>query len=61
MDLKYKSVLEEIINYFGVGKIYEIGNKAYFRVTKVDDLINIVIPHFNSFPLISRKQVNFKV
>lgn len=36
-------------------------NKIYYRVTKIEDIINIIIPHFNTFPLLSRKQVNFKV
>lgn len=31
----------------------------YYRVTKISDIINIIIPHFLSFPLLTRKKISF--
>lgn len=59
VDSKYTEILERIKLFFGVGKIYIIGNKSYYRVTKISDLTNIIIPHFNSFPLLTKKILSF--
>ena len=59
VDSKYTEKLDRIQLFFGVGKIYKIGNKTYYRVTKISDIINIIIPHFKSFPLLSKKKINF--
>jgi hypothetical protein len=59
--LKYKEVLDSIQNYFGIGKIYVIGNKVYYRVTKFNYLIDIIIPHFDSYPLLSVKTIIFSI
>ncbi len=53
VDKKYTVVLKKIQNFFGIGKIYDVGNKTYYRVTKISDLINVIIPHFKSFPFLS--------
>ena len=53
VDSKYSEILERIQFFFGIGKTYKIGTKAYYRVTKISDLTNIIIPHFKSFPLLS--------
>lgn len=45
----------------GAGKIYVIGNKVYYRVTKYNDLIDIIIPHFDSYTLLSLKTVIFSI
>lgn len=45
----------------GIGQV-GIGttqNLAYFEVTKLSDLINIIIPHFEKYPLQSAKFVDF--
>jgi group I intron endonuclease len=51
-----------IQQYFkGVGNIFidSKNNVAYFKVSKIEDLINIVIPHFNSYPLLTNKRKDF--
>lgn len=58
MDKKYTAVLKKIQNFFGIGKIYDVGNKTYYRVTKISDLINVIIPQFKSFPLLSKKNTD---
>lgn len=34
-------------------------NKVSYTVTKLDDLVNVIIPHFNSFPLFTQKRLDF--
>jgi len=45
----------------GAGVISEVGNVVMFRVTAISDLINILIPHFEKYPLITQKQADFKL
>jgi len=56
-DLPCKYVLDEICKYFGCGNvnINKPNNTANFVVTKTDDLLNIIIPHFNENPLFCAK------
>ncbi len=30
-----------------------------FKVTKLTDIVNVIIPHFNQYPLVTSKQLNF--
>jgi len=57
-DLK---VLELIKDYLGVGNIfYNKKDDCYhFTVASVKDLTNVIIPHFDKYPLLSLKQVDF--
>jgi len=34
-------------------------NNCVYRVTKIDDLINVIIPHFNTYPLLTQKYSDF--
>lgn len=45
----------------GAGVISEVGNVVMYRVTAISDLINIIIPHFEKYPLITKKQADFKL
>jgi hypothetical protein len=36
-------------------------NKVNFSITKLSDLTNIIIPHFNNYPLQSCKSIDFKL
>jgi hypothetical protein len=29
------------------------------EVTKLTDIVNVIIPHFNEYPLVTSKQLNF--
>ena len=57
------AILEEIKNFFGVGSINirKTRNNAVFHVQcfAVKDLNNVVIPHFNKYPLITKKKADF--
>jgi len=53
--------LLKIQEFFGVGFITKDlkNNVGHFTVTKQDDITNVIIPHFNSYPLLSKKQLDF--
>lgn len=36
-------------------------NAATFWAQSLEDLINVIIPHFNKYNLLSRKKVDFKL
>ena len=55
-------ILYKIKNYFSeIGSIYLRKNKelAVYRVSSVDELCDIIIPHFDKYPLITRKYIDF--
>jgi hypothetical protein len=55
-------LLLSIQEFFGgIGFITKdtTNNRAFFTVNKLDDLVNIIIPHFNSFPLLTQKRLDF--
>ena len=67
------AILEDIRDYFGVGKIYDVRARMplgtndgytkfarYYRVTSVSDL-SIVIDHFDEYPLRGVKAQSFAV
>jgi hypothetical protein len=50
-------ILYDLARYFNCGKVVS-DNRGFksFRVTKLTDIINIIIPHFNNHPLVTSKQ-----
>ena len=70
-----KALLEQIKSYFGVapearsadggcyaGDIFKHSKNAYqYRVTSTKDLINVIIPHFLKYPLITEKRADFEL
>nr|YP_009663732.1 hypothetical protein [Dactylella tenuis]QCW06869.1 hypothetical protein [Dactylella tenuis] len=57
-----KGILHDLERFFKCGNIL-IDNKkedAYkFNVNKLDDILNIIIPHFDSYPLFSSKRLDY--
>lgn len=49
--------------FFKVGKIFENSkrNTAIYRVTALTELLNVIIPHFIDFPLLTKKNTIFEV
>ncbi len=47
--------------FFGCGVIVnkKTRNEASFRVNSLQDLTNIIIPHFSNYPLLSQKAADF--
>lgn len=62
-DLPLLKILQEYFN--GIGTIDVRKRKdnknalAYWSVRKFDDIINVVIPHFNKYPLLTQKRADF--
>jgi len=57
-----KALLKLIQNEFrGIGTISEVGTVAEFRITVISDLVNIIIPHFEKYPLITQKHADYKL
>ena len=59
LESKDLSTLEELKDFFGVGILNTRKNKdaTSYTVTKIDDLMNVVIPHFTNFPLQTQKKL----
>jgi hypothetical protein len=57
------NTLQELKDYFGVGIINtrKDRNVTSFTVTKISDLVNVIIPHFSNFPLQTQKKVDFQL
>lgn len=56
-------LLELLRSFFGTGNIrnYKRGDSAIYSVRSISDLTNIIIPHFNKFPLLTKKQADFEL
>lgn len=53
-------MLKQIKSFFNeTGIIYIRNDIARYRVSKLKDIIKIIIPHFNNFPLITQKQSDY--
>lgn len=63
VDSKDLSTLEDLKDFFGVGLLNTRQNKAVtsFTVSRLSDLINVIIPHFTNFPLQTQKRVDFNL
>ena len=54
------AILEQIQEFFGgIGSVFSSDNLAYFSVSSVKDLINIIIPHFERYYLLTKKAEDF--
>jgi hypothetical protein len=55
------ALIKQIQSFFGVGSISrdKRDNQAVFSVSSVKDLINVIIPHFDKYPLITQKRADF--
>jgi hypothetical protein len=59
---KDKALLELIQSYFdGVGVFCKGNNAIQFRVSSLKALTNVIIPHFDKYPLLTQKYADFKM
>lgn len=58
---KDAEILYKIQSFFGVGAIYNRSDKkiSVYRVTNVNYLNDVIIPHFTNYPLLSKKGLDF--
>jgi len=61
LHIKDLILLRELHLFFGVGSIYvhEAKNMASYRVASLRDITNVIIPHFDKYPLITQKKADF--
>lgn len=52
-------MLRKIHSFFGVGNIFEGDNKVSYIVRSLRDINNVIIPHFDKYPLITQKQADY--
>lgn len=60
LHIKDKQLLERIKEFFTVGKVDIGNNNCQFRVTSMKDL-DVIIKHFDSYPLISQKFSDYQL
>jgi hypothetical protein len=58
---EHKAILDRIRAFFGVGQVIINGKNAVFRVQVLSELVNVIIPHFHCFPLLTTKVITFTV
>lgn len=63
LHVKDKGILELIKLYFGgIGNITKHNlNSVQYQVTCLKDLINVIIPHFDKYSLITQKHADFEL
>lgn len=61
LHVKDSSILYKIQSFFKVGNVYIRKDKklAVYRVTKRADLINVIIPFFHKYPLLTAKYKDY--
>jgi len=53
-------LLKSIQSFFGgIGQIYINDKNIIFRVIKLNDIAKVIIPHFNSYPLLTKKWADY--
>ncbi len=60
LHVKDVELLKSIKAFFGVGRI-TVSESANYRVERIDDLVNCIIPHLDKYPLISKKKADYEL
>ena len=55
-----KKLMIRIIAYFNCGRIYKRGEAIDYKITKLDDIINKIIPFFKKYQVHGVKALDFK-
>lgn len=54
------TILEHFKSYFGLGNIIKHGKDSLsYRVSSIDNLNRVILPHFDNYPLISQKKADY--
>lgn len=63
LNIKDRPILESIKSTLGVGEIYlhPQDNTCRYKVSNIDQLLNVIIPHFKAYPLVTQKEFDFKI
>lgn len=52
-------ILTEIKSFFNVGQISVRGNVAMYSVKSLREILEVIIPHFDKYPLFTKKNADF--
>lgn len=55
------NILYRLKDFFGVGNVTSRNKLAVYRVTTINDLLTVIIPHFSLYPLLSQKNSDFQL
>ena len=47
--------------YLGVGRVQQNRNNVTLVVTSIDEIIRVILPIFDNYPIISSKQVSYQI
>jgi hypothetical protein len=62
LDKKDLNILKGLQAYFGVGGIYKhSGDMMRYKVSSIRDIAKVIIPHFDKYPLVTQKRVDFDI
>jgi hypothetical protein len=64
MHIRDQALLEKIQCFFGgIGKISfrKKDNVVYYSVKSVKEIMKVIIPHFEKYPLLTEKQIDFEL
>ena len=59
LHVKDLPILLDIKQFFKVGNISHNKDSVLYQVNSIEDIVNVIIPHFDLFPLISKKKADF--
>lgn len=60
LHIKDTELLKEIqANFKGIGRISNKENSVYFRVQSLEEILNVIIPHFDKYSLITQKLADY--
>ena len=62
MHEKDRALIQSIQDFFGgIGYVSKHNNtsRVEFRVSTIKDIINIIIPHFDNYPLITKQSSDY--
>jgi hypothetical protein len=53
-------ILYDLVRYFNCGKVF-LDSRGFksFKVSSLTDILNVIIPHFDKYPLVTSKQLNY--
>ncbi len=52
--------MNSLVTYFGCGKINQASNATYFVVQRLSNIMDIIIPFFDKYPLVGVKIKDFE-
>ena len=60
MHKKDEVLLRRIQAYFGgAGKLVNKSNSIIYSVNSIKDLVNVIFPHFDNYPLLTQKRADY--